>query len=144
MDMLPLFIGDKVLETGVIYQPAGEGKAAFTLREDMAEVAAHILTTDGHENKEYDITAHKAYSYYDIATIISNISGKTIHYSSPSVEEFNITLAGAGVPEMYIGLFAGFSQAISQGELNNTNSVIEELTGRKATSVEEYLRKVYS
>lgn len=144
MDMLPIFMGEKVLETGTIYQPAGEGKAAFTLREDMAEVAAHILTTEGHENKEYDITTDKAYSYNDIAAIISNITGKTIRYTSPSVEEFNKTMTEAGVPEEYIALFAGFSQAISQGEIDKTNSVIEELIGRKATSVEEYLRKVYS
>ncbi|MFA8433257.1 MAG: SDR family oxidoreductase [Marinifilaceae bacterium] len=144
MDMLPLFIGDKVLETGLIYQPAGEGKAAFTLREDMAEVAAHILTTDGHENKEYDITSDKAYSYNDIAAIISGITGKTVGYTSPSVEEFNKTLADAGVPTPFIGLFAGFSLAMEQGELDNTNSVIEQLIGRKATSVEEYLKEVYS
>ena len=144
MDMLPLFIGEKVLETGVIYQPAGNGKAAFTLREDMAEVAAHILTTDGHANKEYDITSDKAHSYHDIAAIISGISGKTVGYTSPSVEEFNKTLSEAGVPEMYIGLFAGFSLAMEQGELEKTNSVIEQLIGRKATSVEQYLKEVYS
>lgn len=144
MDMLPLFVGEKVLETGLIYQPAGEGKAAFTLREDMAEVAAHILTSEGHENKAYDITADKAYSYKDIANIISKITGKTIGYSSPSVEEFNQTLTEAGVPAEYIDLFVGFSLAMSEGELDNTNSVIEELIGRKATSAEEYLKEVYS
>ncbi len=143
MDMLPLFIGDKVLETGVIYQPAGNGKAAFTLREDMAEVAAHILITNGHENKEYDITSDKAYSYRDIAAFISGITGKTIDYTSPSVEEFNKTLAGAGVPIPYIDLFAGFSLAMEQGELDNTNSIIEQLIGRKSISVEDYLKTVY-
>ena len=143
MDMLPLFIGDNVLETGVIYQPAGNGKAAFTLREDMAEIAAHLLTTEGHENKEYDITSDKAYSYRDIAAFISVITGKTIDYSSPTIEEFNRTMTEAGVPEMYIGLFAGFSLAMEKGELDETNSVIEQLVGRKATSVEDYLKTVY-
>ncbi|RUT79313.1 SDR family oxidoreductase [Ancylomarina longa] len=144
MDMLPIFIGEKVLETGTIYLPAGEGKAAFTLREDLAEVAAHILTTEGHENKEYDLTADKAYSYDEIATIISNISGKIIRYYSPSNEEFTKTLTEAGVPEEYIELFAGFSLAIGNGELDKTNSLIEQLIGRKSTSVEEYLEEIYS
>eukprot|EP01029_Cantina_marsupialis_P012942 TRINITY_DN286_c0_g1_i3.p2 TRINITY_DN286_c0_g1~~TRINITY_DN286_c0_g1_i3.p2 ORF type:complete len:291 (+),score=38.90 TRINITY_DN286_c0_g1_i3:7705-8577(+) len=144
MDMLPLFVGDKVLETGAIYLPAGEGRAAYTLREDMAEVAAHILTTDGHENKEYDITSDKSYSYGEIADIISKVSGKKISYVSPSVEEFNKTMTEAGVPEEYIGLFAGFSLAISKGELHENNTIIEELTGRKVTSVEDYLKEVYS
>lgn len=144
MDMLPLFIGDKVLETGLIYQPGGEGKAAFTLREDMAELAAHILTTDGHDNKTYDITSDQTYSYHDIAKLISEVTGQTITYQSPSVEEFNKTLTEAGVPAPYIGLFSGFSQAICQGELDNTNSVFEQMIGRKATSMKAYLTEVYS
>lgn len=144
LDMLPLFIGENLLETGTIYQPAGNGKAAFTLREDMAEVAAHILASDGHENKEYDITSEKAYSYGDIATILTEVTKKEIRYVSPSVEEFYKTMAEAGVPEMYVGLFAGFSQAMEQGELDNTNSVIEQLIGRKATSAEAYLKEVFA
>jgi NAD(P)H dehydrogenase (quinone) len=144
LEMLPMFLGEKVLETGLIYLPAGKGKVVFTLREDMAELAAHILTSEGHENKEYDITADQAYSYDDIATIISNISGKAIRYVSPSVEEFTRTLTEANVPEEYIGMFAGFSLAIGEGELDETNSFVEQILGKKATSVEEYLRKVYS
>jgi len=144
LDMLPLFISDRLLETGTIYQPAGIGKAAFTLRDDMAEVAAHILASNGHENKEYDITSDKAYSYADIATIIAEVTKKEIRYISPSVEEFDAKLTEAGVPKPYIGLFAGFSQAMEQGELDNTNSVIEQLIGRKATSAEAYLKEVYA
>ena len=45
-DVLPMFLGDKVLETGV-YFPAGEATAAFALRADMAEATANILTTVG-------------------------------------------------------------------------------------------------
>ena len=51
-EVLPMFLGEKVLETGV-YLPAGNGKAAFTTRLDMAEAGAAVLTGNGHENKEY-------------------------------------------------------------------------------------------
>ncbi len=144
MDMLPVFIGDKVLNSGVVYQPSGEGRAAFTLREDMAEVAAHILTSEGHEGKEYEITSDKSYSYDDIAKIISGITGKTIKHVSPTVEEFTHTMTMAGVPEAYIGLIAGFAQAMEQGEIDETNTLIEQLIGRKPTTAEEYLGKVYA
>lgn len=144
MDMLPLFIGEKVFETGLIYQPAGEGKAAFTLREDMAEVAAHILTSEGHENKEYDITADQSYSYKEIAEYLSAVSGKSINYMSPPVEEFTVTLSEAGVPDEYIGLFTGFALGINEGELDTTSTIIEELIGRKATKLEAFLSQVYA
>ena len=63
MDMLPMFMGNKVLETKTIYLPSGNGRAAFTLRNDMAKVGVEILTTTGHENKEYEISAEDNYSY---------------------------------------------------------------------------------
>lgn len=144
MDMLPMFIGETILETGILYLPAGYEKVAFTLRSEMAEVASIILTTESHENKIYDITNDKAVSFSDIALIISEISGKTINYVSPTQEEYIKTLTDAAVPMEYIGMFAGFAEAFKQSEFNQTGNDIEILTGRKPTSVNIFLKKVYS
>ena len=143
-DMLPIFIGEKVLETGVIFQPAGEGKTPFALRTDMAEAAANILTGKGHENKVYEITGSQALSYREIAAMISEISGKQIKYISPAQEIFKKELSAAGVPDQYIGLFAGFGEGIRQGEFDHTDPALENLLGRKPTSVREYLQTIYS
>lgn len=143
-DMLPIFIGEKVLETGVIFQPAGEGKTPFALRTDMAEAAANILTGYGHENKVYEITGNQALSYGEIAALISEISGKKVSYVSPGQEVFKKELSAAGVPDQYIGLFAGFGEGIRQGEFDHTDPALENLLGRKPTSVREYLKTIYS
>jgi NAD(P)H dehydrogenase (quinone) len=143
-DMLPLFIGERVFDTGTIYLPAGDGKAAFATRGDMANAAVAILTSDGHLNKEYDITSDTATSYHDIAAYLTEISGKTITYISPSQEEFKKTLSEAGVPEEYIGVFAGFSEAIKEGEFDKISNTLEQLNGNKPTSVRTFLQKVYS
>jgi NAD(P)H dehydrogenase (quinone) len=143
MDGLPGFLGDKILENCVIFQPAGDGKTAYTLRDDMAEAAAVILTGDGHENKEYDITSDRNYSYNDIAEILSRLTGKTIKYVSPSKEEFVKTMSAAGVPVEYIGIFASFAEAIKQGEFEKTSTTLEKLIGRKPTSLESFLKKMY-
>jgi NAD(P)H dehydrogenase (quinone) len=144
MDMLPIFIGDKVLETGTIFLPAGEGKVAYALRTDMAEAAANILTTKGHDNKVYEIAGNKAWSYSEIAEIISEVSGKPVSYVSPAREIFRAEMSKAGVPEQYIGVFVGFSEAARQGEFRDTDPTLEKLLGRKPTSVREYLQKVYA
>lgn len=144
MDMLPIFLGEQVVGTGVAYFPAGEGKVGFTLRNDMAEAAAAILTSDGHENKSYDITNNKAVSFSEIATDISKASGKTINYVSPSREEYVKTLSGAGVPMEYVGMFSGFGEGFKQQELDQTNDFLESLLGRKPLSVSKYLSQVYS
>lgn len=143
MDMLPIFMGDKLLETGVIYQPAGEGKTAYTTRKDFAEAGAAILTGSGHENKVYEAYSGKAYSYPEIAKIISEITGKEITYVSPTNDEFIQTLTAAGVPMEYAGMFAGFAEAIRQGEFADTSNFMENILGRKPVSAEDYLKEVY-
>jgi NAD(P)H dehydrogenase (quinone) len=143
MDLLPMFLGDKVLETGVVYQPSGTGKAAFTLRNDMAEAASVVLTSEGHEGKSYKIVGEEALSYGDIAAIISKLTGKEIRHVSPSTDDFVQTLTGAGVPADYASFFAAFAKAIEAGEFVNTKSDVEQLIGRKPVRVREFLKPLY-
>lgn len=143
LDFVPVFIGEKVLETGV-YWPAGNTPGAYALREEMAEAAANVLTGSGHEHKEYNISNTGAWSFQQVADAISQASGKQIGYTSPSQTEYKAVLTQAGVPEQYIAMFAGFAEAIRLGEFDSaTNSDLEILLGRKPTSLTEYLTSVY-
>ncbi len=143
-EVIPMFVGDRVLETGIIFQPAGDGKTAFALRDDMAEAGVAVLTGEGHENKIYEITGSKAISYADIAAIITATTGKQVNYVSPTVEAFKEELTKVGVPDIYIGLFAGFSTAVKDGEFAEVSGDLEKLIGRKSGSVEAYLKATYS
>jgi NAD(P)H dehydrogenase (quinone) len=55
-DMIPLFCGKEILDNGISI-PAGDGKTPFLPITEMAEAIAVVLTTPGHENKEYVIAA---------------------------------------------------------------------------------------
>ena len=142
LDMLPIFFGQHVLETG-IFLPIGETKAAYATREDMAEATANVLITEGHENKEYGISNTENVSIPEIVRSLSEIVGKEINYVSPTSELFVETLAKAGVPEQFVGMFAGFSEAIRQGEFETLKTDLEILLGRKPVSAKEFLKKVY-
>lgn len=143
MDFLPMFFGDTVLQTG-IFLPAGEGKAAFTLRQDMAEATANILSSEGHINKEYTFSSPENLSLQDLADTLGQLTGKNIAYISPSAEIYAETLTKAGVPAEYVGVFAGFATAINQGELERYNSDLETLLGRKPTTAKEFLSQIYT
>jgi NAD(P)H dehydrogenase (quinone) len=144
LDFLPGFIGEKVLETGVIYVPAEHGKVGAVLRAEMAEAAANILATSGHEGKEYDFTNSEAVTYQELAEIISKVSGKEIKYISPSPDEYNKTLANYGVPNEVIGIFSSFAIAQAQGELDKESTDLEKLLGRKPLAVNDFLSSIYS
>jgi NAD(P)H dehydrogenase (quinone) len=140
LDTIPLFIGD-VLQSGVIYLPAGNGKMAWALRSEMAEAAAEVLVTEGHENKRYVLTNTEAYGYQDVADQISEITGIPVSYVSPTKVEFVDTLAQSGIsiPEEYVSIIL----AQANGEGNFVSDDLEKFLGRKPTTLKEYLSAIY-
>jgi NAD(P)H dehydrogenase (quinone) len=143
LDFLPGFIGEKVLETGMIYVPAQQGKVSAALRVEMAEASANILITPNHESKVYDFTNTEALSYQEIAQVISEVTGKKINYHSPSAQEYGQTLAKFGVPAEVIGVFSSFAIAQAQGELDVTSSDLKRILGRNPVSLKDFLSQVY-
>ena len=142
-DVLPGFLGEDVLATGV-FLPAGNGKAAFTVRLDIAEAAANILLTTGHENKAYIFTNTENNDLNEIAGFLGELSGKQVKYLNPSKAEYLETVTKLGLPQEYAEMLVSFSEAIEQGEFEAVNTDLERLLGRKPTSLADYLKQVYS
>ncbi|NOS92974.1 MAG: SDR family oxidoreductase [Cyclobacteriaceae bacterium] len=144
MDFIPAFVGEKVSETGVIYLPAKDGKVSAALRVELAEATATILrTVSSHVNKVYDFTNSEAFTYQEVAELISAQIGKKINYVSPTADEYAQTLAKFGLPQDMIGVFAGFAVAQAVGELDVVSKDLENILGRKPTTIAEFLKSVY-
>ncbi|MCI0922675.1 SDR family oxidoreductase [Sphingobacterium rhinopitheci] len=143
LDALPMFFGEQVLSTG-IFLPAGETKGSFASRNDMAEAIAKVIVSEGHENKEYSLSNTEQVSMQEIAQYVSKIVGQEVNYISPSADIYLDSLTKAGVPNEFIGLLAGFAEAIKQGEFLTEKTHLEQILGRKPTSAKEYLTQVYS
>lgn len=143
-ETIPTFIGENILETKTIFTPAGQGRTAYALRAEQAEAGVNILLGQGHENKEYVLAGTETSSYSDVAHAISGVTNTPVTYYSPSLEEFTQALTQANVPDMYIGLFAGFSTAILQGEFAKTSGDLEQLLGRKPSTLNDFITSHYS
>ncbi|RAU83088.1 SDR family oxidoreductase [Pontibacter arcticus] len=142
-EMILAFVGDKVAETGTILFPAQNGKASWVLREELAEVAVNVLTTQGHENRTYNLTNNTSVGFEKIATYISEALGKEVSYITPEVETFKTILEKAGVPEMYIGMFIMWGTALGEGMMDLEDNTLESLLGRKPASVNQFIAKIY-
>ncbi|MDJ1506809.1 SDR family oxidoreductase [Xanthocytophaga agilis] len=140
MDLVPAFIGN-ALETGMIYLPTGEGKIGMALRSEMAEAAATVLASDGHENKIYTFVNTETFGYQNVATYLSEITGKPIQYISPTKEKFMATLSTAGIhmPQEYVNIL--LAQAQGEGDLASEDLV--KLLGRKPMSLKPFLEQLY-
>jgi NAD(P)H dehydrogenase (quinone) len=141
-DILPLFTGPQVLETGINF-PAGNGRVPYSLRTEMAEAFANVLSTPGHENKTYEISNGESYSYQDIADALTAHSGKTVAYNAISVGDFTQALTEAGVPQEMIGFSLGFAAATKDGDFDIPNNHLEQLLGRKPSTLNQFIGEIY-
>jgi NAD(P)H dehydrogenase (quinone) len=140
MEVIPLFTGENILESKTIYFPAENGKSGFIARQDVAEFSAVILTTPGHEQKTYEVSGEYSYDFEEVAELLSETSGITISYVSPSEAEFEQTLADYEVPPALIKLSSLSAKAIVEGEFDKTSNTFELITGKKPISLRQFLK----
>lgn len=142
-EVIPMFVGAGVLETGIFF-PAGEGKVAFASRQDLGEATATILSTEGHENKTYNLTGSQAYSFAEIAEELSNLTGKTIAYTSPEPAAFEGMLKQFGLPEGIILMSVLFAAGMKNDDFSSPSGALEQFLGRKTTDLKTFLHASYA
>lgn len=141
-DVIPIYVGEKVFETG-IYYPAGNGKVAFALRREMGEAAANVLLQNGHENKTYEITGGELSSFEDIARDLSLLSDKTVRYTNADAGAFSDKLKESGIPEDFVFILSGFASDIKNKQYEILSPDLENLLGREPASLEDSLKEIY-
>lgn len=143
MDAIPQFVGGKVaLERG-IFQPAGDGKVAFALRSEMSEALANVLLNENFENNIYNFTGGKAYSFYDIATALSELSGREVKYNNVDSDAFSGMMKQRNVPEPMIQKIIDFITDIKQNQEAGITNDLEIKLGRKPTGLKEGLKQLF-
>jgi len=143
-DMLPMYLGEKVFETG-IHLPAGDGKLPFALRREMGEATANLLFQSGqHQNRTYELTNTELYSFQDIADVLSGLSGKKITYTNVGPDEFKKTLEGQHVPEEIVSIFTAFVTDFKNHQYEKATNDLEGLLGRKPATLKAALKELYN
>ena len=143
MEVLPYYIGKSAFDSGGFVQVAGEGKVAFTFRDDQSEAMANVLSNEKAENQTYRLTANKAYSLYDAADTLSELSGKKVTYTPVEVDVYRETMKQQGLPEAMVNKIVDFNIDIRNGQESIVTSDLEIKLGRKPTSLEEGLKVLF-
>jgi NAD(P)H dehydrogenase (quinone) len=139
MNLYMDFIPSMVLPEGVIRGPAGDGRVAAILRDDVAAAAASVLTCDGHDGRTYDLTGPEAFSLAEAAELMSRVSGKAIRYDDETDEQAFASRAVFGAPEYEVRGWVSSYWAIREGSLAAVSGDVRELTGRDPVSLATYL-----
>src|SRR5215217_5795949 len=121
-----------------IYQPFKDGKLGMIDARDIGEVAAKVLTEEGHEGKAYTLTGPAAISFYDVAETLSEVLGKEVSYVDIPLEKAKEAMLDRGIPEWMVDALNEYAKAHSEGYSDWTAEDFERLTGHPATHYEQF------
>jgi NAD(P)H dehydrogenase (quinone) len=136
LDFIPGFVG----EDDAIRGPAGDGRVAAVLRDDVAAVATQVLLDPAaHIGATYDLTGPTAFGLTEAAALLSEAHGRKIRYEPETLDEAYRSRERFGAPAWEVAGWITSYAAIASGELSTVSPAVEQLTGRKPKGLAEYV-----
>lgn len=128
-----------IAEHDDIFIPAGNARTAFIDVRDIGAVAAHVLTTPGHENRAYELTGAEALTYDEVAAIFSDVLGRNITYSDPSLLRFATRMKRRGYPWMFVLVTTFLYFTTRRGAAEEVTDDVRRLLGRDPITLRQYV-----
>ena len=122
---------------GALVGSAGNGRISSATRQDYADAAVAVLTTDGHDGKTYELAGDNAWTLADLAAEVSAQTGRDIPYHNLAQGEYAAVLKGVGLPEGLADAIAGWDVGASEGALYSPSSDLTRLIGRPTTPLKD-------
>ena len=97
-----------------------------------------MLSSDGHGGKAYSLTGPEALTNAQVAGKLSRVLGRVIRYIDLPPADFKKSLLAAGVPEWSADALLDLLRLYREGGASLVDPAVEQLTGRKATSFDEF------
>ena len=129
-----------VASEGAVYMPMKDAKVGMIDVRDIVEVAAKVLTEDGHQGKTYGLTGPASISFHDVAAGLSKALGKEVKYVDVPLEAGREAIVGMGMSDWFADAMTEYFRAFSEGLGDFTTGDVQELTGHPARSFETFAR----
>ncbi|WP_058957639.1 SDR family oxidoreductase [uncultured Pantoea sp.] len=130
---------NKALQHGVLLGSSGKGRFSSATRGDYAEAAAVVLTQAGHSGKVYELAGSDSYSMPELASQLSELSGKKIDYLNLSYYDLKQVLLSVNIPEMIADVVIEADKLSQEGELFSDSNDLSILLGRKTLSIQQVI-----
>jgi len=129
-----------IVDHDEIFVPAGNGKTSFVDAQDIGEVAAVVLTESGHANQAYDITGSEALDYGEVATIFSEVLGRSITYPQPSLLTFAARMRRRGEPLGFVAIMCVIYTIARLGLAARVTGDTRQLLGRRPRGMRAFVK----
>jgi uncharacterized protein YbjT (DUF2867 family) len=127
---------------GMLFGAAGDARVGLVAADDIARVAAHVLTTPGHAGQNYELTGPETLTFADIADRFTRVLGRPIRYQDLTDAELTGMLvehAHMTPAQVELQVLCHY-RAFRAGGADFVTDTYQRLLGEPPTSVETWIR----
>ena len=128
-----------IKDQGKIFLPMGEGKTGMIDTTDVGTVIAKVLSEDGHESMNHEITGPEILSFYEVAEIFSKALGKQVDYVDVPMDAYKETLGQFLTNQWHLDAVIDLFKGIAEGGIEDKTNTFNELTGETPKSLSQFL-----
>lgn len=126
---------------GRVAAPVGDGAEPFVDVEDVAEVAATLLTDPAFEHEVVEVSGPEAVTFERAVAILGEAAGRPFRFEDETPDAHAARLRDDGTPEGYITWRMAMLGGIRTGADAYVSDGVERVLGRAATSFETWARR---
>lgn len=131
----PLLAGRLALPTGGVPEPLVD-------LDDVAAVAARLLTSDEYAGRTVEVSGPAALTYAEAVATIAAAAGRPIRFEELTPAAYADELRAAGLEEEWVALLGGLLELMREGHVAAPTSGVEDVLGRPPRSFEEWVARV--
>lgn len=132
----------EIRERNEVFVPAGNSKTSFIDAADIGLAIATVLNEpEKYKNNSYTITGASALDYYQVAEILSKVTGRKIKYARPGYFKYrSYYINKRGLDKKYVNVTVALYFMTRMGTAKEVTDDFFELTRRNPRSFEEFVK----
>ena len=128
-----------IKDQGKIFLPMGEGKTGMIDTTDVGKVLAKVLSEDGHESMNHEITGPEILSFNEVAEIFSKGLDKHVDYVDVPLAAYKETLGQFLTNQWHLDAVIDLFKGIADGGIEEKTDTYSELMGESPKSLSEFI-----
>ncbi|WP_308204078.1 NAD(P)H-binding protein [Goodfellowiella coeruleoviolacea] len=129
------------LRAGRLALPMNAVPEPFIDAQDIADVAATLLTTDGHHEQVYTLSGPRALTFADAVAAIASASGRPMRYEEITPEQYRADLLAEGVPEEAADELNSLFAGMRAGYYTDPTDDVRRVLGREPRDFTDYVTR---
>ena len=136
-----LMYAGSIARTNSFALPLGTAKTAMIDSRDVGEVAAVVLTGEGHAGQAYRLTGPAMMDFHEVAARMGTVLERPVSYVAQSPEAFREVLGQFIQSVWQLDAVCELFAEIAAGSLEEQHSTTADLLGRPAVGLETFTRQ---